>query len=373
MSLPWSYTSRLGRDVDRWRDAGYIDADSRSKILADVASRRGLISLPAALAILGATLICFSAMTFVAANWQAMSKLAKLLLLLLGMWSAFGAAAVLFSRRLPVFGHAAVLVGTGVFGAGIMLIAQIYHMEGNPPDAVLMWGVGALLSGAAFGSGPALALSMILMGLWSVWEMSLTSGVHWPFLVGWSAVAACFLWLRWRPGLHLSALTLSGWIIALGEKLPQGPHFWLIALIGFGIAAAAILANRQAPEAFEGRVGAVAPTAANYGLSLGFIGLMLLQFARNIPLGRLSILAIATLIIVIAVIAWAMHTHNQPALWISYAAFSAEILALYFKTLGTLIDTSLFFGLAGLLVIALSTVAVRLMKHNPTLSEGGRS
>ena len=100
---------------------------------------------------------------------------------------------------------------------------------------------------------------------------------------------------------------------------------------------------------------------------------MLLQFARNIPIGRLSILAIATLIIVIAVIAWAMHTHNQPALWISYAAFSAEILALYFKTLGTLIDTSLFFGLAGLLVIALSTVAVRLMKHNPAQAEGGRS
>ncbi|MEQ1613033.1 MAG: DUF2157 domain-containing protein [Hyphomicrobiaceae bacterium] len=372
MSLPWSYTNRLGRDVDRWHKAGYLDGDGRTKILADVAARRSLISLPQALAILGATLICFSAMTFVAANWQEMSKLAKLLLLGFGTWSAYGAAVILFSRKQPMFGHAAVLVGTGVFGAGIMLIAQMYHMEGNPPDAVLMWALGALLAGAVFQSGPALALSMLLMGLWSGWEMSLTSGVHWPFLIGWVAVASCFLWLRWRPGLHLSAFTISGWIISLGEKLPHGPHFWLIALIGFAIAAMAILANREIPEAFEGRVAAVAPTAANYGLSLGFIGLMLLQFSRTIPLGRLSILAIATLIIVIAVIAWAMHTRNQPALWISYAAFSAEILALYFKTLGTLIDTSLFFGLAGLLVIALSTAAVRLMKHNPALTEGGR-
>jgi len=133
-----------------------------------------------------------------------------------------------------------------------------------------------------------------------------------------------------------------------------------------------VVANWQAAKAFEGRVGAVAPTAASYGLALGFIGLMLLQFARNIPLGRLSILAIVTLIVVIAVIAWAINTGNRPALWISYAAFSAEILALYFRTLGTLIDTSLFFGLAGVLVIALSTAAFRLMNRTPDLIEGGR-
>ena len=45
-------------------------------------------------------------MTFVAANWQEMSKLARLLLLALGMWTAYGAATVLFSRNLAIFGHA---------------------------------------------------------------------------------------------------------------------------------------------------------------------------------------------------------------------------------------------------------------------------
>lgn len=369
MLLPWSYTSRLGRDVDRWRAAGYIDDAARRRILDDVHARSGWMSLPASLAILGATLIGFSAMTFVAANWQEMSKLARLMLLGFGMWSAYGAAAVLFTRQLPMFGHAAVLAGTAIFGASIMLVAQMYHMEGNPPDAVLMWALGALLAGVMFRSGPTLALAMLLVGLWSSWEMSLTRGVHWPFLIGWAAVAGSFLWLRWRPGLHLSALVMSGWIIALGERLPYGPHFWLIAAIGFGVAAGAMIAERQAGTAFEGRVGAVAPTAANYGLALGFIGLILAQFYRTIPSVRLAVLAIATLVIVIAVMAWAMRTDNRMALRISYAAFSAEILALYFKTLGTLIDTSLFFAMTGLFVIGLAAVGYRLMK-TPTRIEG---
>ena len=38
------------------------------------------------------------------------------------------------------------LGGIAVYGASIMLIAQMYHMEGNPPDAVLMWALGALLA-----------------------------------------------------------------------------------------------------------------------------------------------------------------------------------------------------------------------------------
>ena len=60
--------------------------------------------------------------------------------------ACYGGAAWLFARRLAAFAHAAVLAGIAVYGASIMLIAQMYHMEGNPPDAVLMWALGALLA-----------------------------------------------------------------------------------------------------------------------------------------------------------------------------------------------------------------------------------
>ena len=179
MALPWSYTNRLSKDVDRWHDAGWIDARRRSGILADVHTRKAIISLPGVLAILGATLVGFSAMTFVAANWQAMSKLARLSVLMIGLWAAYGGAAVLYTRRLKAFGDAAVLGGAAIFGAAIMLVSQMYHIEGNPPDAVLLWAIGALASGVLFRSGPALGLAMLAIGVWSAWEMQLTTGVHW--------------------------------------------------------------------------------------------------------------------------------------------------------------------------------------------------
>jgi uncharacterized membrane protein len=249
----------------------------------------------------------------------------------------------------------------------------MYHMEGNPPDAVLLWAAGALVAGVAFMSGPALGLAMLLVGLWSGWEMQLTTGVHWAFLIGWGAVAATFLWLRWRPGLHLAALTLAGWIIALAWKLPNPPHTWLVAAIGFAIAAMAVIAGARFSDAMNGRVGAIAPTATSYGLGLGFIGLLMMQFAQPVSIAALIIYAFVILAIVLATIAWAMATDNRPALWIAYGTFCAEILFLYFRTLGTLMDTSLFFGFAGLIVIGLASAAFRLAKDAPAALQGAKS
>ncbi len=372
MPRSWSYASRLASDLDRWRAAGFITEVGQRQILADMSTRASRFSLPGTLAVLGAVLIGFSAMSFVAANWSGMSKLARLLVLAAGMWSAYGTAAVLFARQLPMFGHAAVLGGASIFGAAIMLVAQMYHMDGNPPDAVLLWAAGALAAGIGFASGPVLGLAMALVGLWSGWEMLLTSGVHWAFLLAWAAVAGTFLWLRWRPGLHLSALTLAGWIVALAWKLPQGPHSWLVAAIGFAIAVLAVASSLGLADALSGRVGRIAPTATNYGLLLGFTGLMMMQTEGARTVGQSLGYALVMLAIVLGVIAWAMRSDNRPALWVAYGAFSAEILLLYFRTLGTLLNTSLFFAVAGLLVIALSTVAFRLLKRDQALVDGVR-
>ena len=104
---------------------------------------------------------------------------------------------------------------------------------------------------------------------------------------------------------------------------------------------------------------------------LGFIGLLLMQFASNISIALLVAYAVLTLgADRRAPYAWVMHTDNRPALWVSYAAFSAEILALYFRTLGTLIDTSFFFASAGILVIGLASIAFKLAKRQQQNLEG---
>ena len=173
----WRSLKRLERDVTRWREAGWVSEEGAAHIGAELAAARSGFGLSQVLATLGTVLIAFAAMSFVAANWADMSKLARLALLFGGLWASYGVAGVLATRGLKGFSDAAVLLATALFGASIMLIAQMYHIDGNPPDAVLTWGIGTLLAGVVLGSRPALALAMLLAGLWGGWETGLSGEV----------------------------------------------------------------------------------------------------------------------------------------------------------------------------------------------------
>ena len=192
------YRHRLERDLTRWRAEGWVSEAGASAIRADLKSRGSAFGAASVFAILGAVLFGFAVMSFVAANWTAMSKLVRLGLLFATLWACYGAALLLFQRQLNAFAHAAVLGGIAVFGASIMLIAQMYHMEGNPPDAVLMWAVGALLAAALLRSNPALAATFVLLAVWTCYERFLAGAAHWSFLPAWVATTAVAVWFEPR-------------------------------------------------------------------------------------------------------------------------------------------------------------------------------
>lgn len=351
----WSYRARLERDLSRWREQGWIDDTGLQGIRGDLAERERGIELSTTLAVLGAVLIGFATMSFVAANWQEMPRIARLGLLLILLWGCYGLAGGLLARGHAGFGHAAVLAGVGVFGASIMLVAQMYHIDGNPPDAVLTWAAGALLAGILLSSNPALALAMLLIGLWSAWQTSLTGAVHWPFLIGWGAVAAALLARRWPPGLHLGAIVLGIWIVSLGYLLLEGRAHWVVAAIGLLICGLAIAA-----EQLPGLWRRIAPAALCYGLAIAYVGLFAFKFFETRDAGTLALLSIATMALLLGAVLWGWRSRHKAVVWLGYAGFSAEVLALYFVTIGTLLGTSFFFLVTGLIVIGLAWLAYRL-------------
>ena len=354
-----SYRSRLEKDLARWEEMGWVQAEGAEAIRYELAAGgRSNMTLAPILAVLGAVLFGFAAMSFVAANWQAMSKLARLAVLFSALWASYGAAAVLFQRNMPAFAHAAILTGIGIYGASIMLIAQMYHMDGNPPDAVLFWALGALLAGIALQSIPALVAALALFCLWSGWEAGQTSRVHYPFLLAWLATASAFAWLRWKPALHLCGIALSIWLILLGYLLAEEENHELVVAIGLvGFALGAALHKR------EGLPGVLAQPLLCYGLVVAFAGVLALQFASDISITRLIVLAVATLVVLVGALAYGNHMEDRAVMWLAYVGFSIEIVTLYFKTIGTLLNTSLFFLSAGVLVSALAALAWYLHKR----------
>lgn len=359
------YKAKLERDLARWQQKGLIDGALADDLRKDVEAQPSRVSLPGILATLGAVLLAFAAMTFVAANWQEMSKLLRLAILFGALWAAYGSAWFLQRADMRFLSEAAILLASGLFGANIMLIAQIYHIDGNPPDAVLMWAVGVLIGGVVLQSRAALALSVLLFALWSWWQVTQDrGGVHWPYLIGWAACAIPILWLRWRPGFHLQMIALSAWVIGLGYLLEDWGLFGtehaqpLVVALGLGTAATGVAVRRALDQSLD-----FGGPVVVYGLAVAFAGLLALQFVEDTSAAGLAILAVATLALVIGALFYGVQSDNAGLTRVAYLLFCIELLALYFKTLGTLLDTALFFMIAGLIVIALASVAWRLSRR----------
>lgn len=366
----WKTKRALSADVHRWREAGWVTPEGADAILAELAIRRGP-GAAVALGTLGAILFGFAAMSFVAANWDAIPRVARLLLLTGATGAAYAASAVLFTRGLDGFGHAAALAGAILFGVDIMLISQMYHIDGNPPDAALVWALGALATGVLVGSRPVLALSLALMCLWGAWETVQFNSylakpaVFWPFLPGLAVVATAMAWQNWPRGLHMCAVALSAFTIATGYQLGFKNSHYLVAAIGIAVAAGGLLAEASRDRTDARRhAPAWLLEATVYGVAIAAAALFAGQFDSGLKDGWFGFGAALALAFSIAVI-WMGVTLNRIHLKrLGYLLFAIETVTIYFKTVGTLLGSSAFFLTAGLLLIGLAVIAMRLQRSD---------
>lgn len=187
-----------------------MQPDQKHAILDHVASQAsgGSRYLTLAFALMGVLLLGTGVITFFAANWRELSKLAKLIILFGAMWLAYGGS-LYFRCHAPKLAEALVLLGVILFGANIHLIAQIYHIDAHYPNGVLMWAVGALLAAYLLDSQPAMVAALLLGLLWSGMEnWGFDRRIHWPFFVLW---IACLPWIfkqQWRAAWHAALVVL---------------------------------------------------------------------------------------------------------------------------------------------------------------------
>ncbi len=366
------YRQRIDRDLDRWREKGWIEEQALGEIRADLDARSSSIRIGDIFALLGAVLLCLAAAAFVAANWTAIPRPAKLGLLVGALWLSYALAGV-FWRRGAVFpAHAAALLGVGLFGADIMLIGQMYHMGGEPTGALLLWALGGLATGLVLRSTPVLVGAAGLFLLWSEWTAFDDWQVHWPVLIAWAAMAFAFWRSGWRGGFHVIALALLWFTLVLGFRLNSGEIFAptiALGLVTMSIGAGLDLQPRW-NAAFDGRGRALIV----YGFLAAFAGLFFWQISEIanahtrdvgglVALGPYAAIGLGFLVLTV----WFAAARNHSTLlWWSYAALTAELIMLYVSTLGTLLETAVFFLSAAALVGGLAWFAARIRPREPS-------
>ena len=165
-----SFVSRLRQEAAQWELDGTITAEQARAILArypedsagyEAARRRQ--ALVVGFSILGAALLGLGVITFFAANWDEIPRGVKLGALVAGVALSYSAGYLLWQRLgYTAVGIALVLLGCIIYGAGVHLIGQIYHVPVDHPDLTAFWFLGVLPLSYAIRSRPVAVLAIVL-------------------------------------------------------------------------------------------------------------------------------------------------------------------------------------------------------------------
>lgn len=164
---------------------------------------------------IGAVVIGLGVILLLAYNWHAIPKFGKLGLVFGALVAAHTAGQWLFQRAdwRRQLGESLSLLGTMLFGAGIWLVAQVYHIDEHYPNGFLLWSVGALALAWAMPSVAQGVVSAVTLVVWGCTEsFGFHAPIHWAPLL----LAVSIGGLAWKErSRFLLVVVLAGFYFLL--------------------------------------------------------------------------------------------------------------------------------------------------------------
>jgi|EndMetStandDraft_5_1072996.scaffolds.fasta_scaffold25120_3 uncharacterized membrane protein len=390
MMFDRAYRQRLEADLARWESDGVIPPAAVAAIRVALPPLAPGINIAVVVAIVGGLLIAAAFLAFVAAHWIEIARLLRLAILFAGILTAHGLGGWLARAGQPVLADLCAAVGAIIFGAGIALVGQMYHLGGDFAGGMLLWALGALATATLTGSRGALAVALVAASIWSCMRVIETDVPHFAFVALW--LLACGLALAWnsRVAAHLVAVAALPWWIASSfqDHLDFRPSFVLangaallfgggIALAAsrwpraaqagsvlstygaFSLAGVAILEATLANEDFHTRAWAGLANQPLWTISCGVAG-VILAFAATATTRRAgtAFAAGAIGLVLAAVALWMPPQSGEP--WLAYAALLCAMLCLVVSGMLDAVRPRIVAGWLGIAgVIAAITWAVK--------------
>lgn len=185
-SYPREWTDRLPKEADRWVQGGLITTEQRTQIVAlyPEPEAEGRDRTVLIFSILGSLLVGAGIILFFAANWPKIPAAIKVSAIMAAIIGSYASGYYLQVRTdYPRIGEALILLGGLLYGAGIWLIAQIFHLESHYPNGFFLWGLGVLPMAWAMGSRPMLYMGTALLTVWTVMEQAEFSSMNYLYPV----------------------------------------------------------------------------------------------------------------------------------------------------------------------------------------------
>jgi hypothetical protein len=169
--------------LDRWFEAGLLDAGTADRIRAWEAERGGFSAhhrLAAVAFGLGGLLLMAGVFLFVSAHWDELGPGTRFALVL-SMIAAFHTGGAVSTKSLPHLSTTLHAAGTAALGAGIFLCGQIFNMAEHWPGALMLWALGAAVSLYLLRDWPhVLWVALLVPGwLWGEWSEAMQPTQTW--------------------------------------------------------------------------------------------------------------------------------------------------------------------------------------------------
>ncbi|MFC7667052.1 DUF2157 domain-containing protein [Hymenobacter humi] len=149
----------LETESPAWVSDGLISEEQRQKLLARYPPEARALGL---LPLLGSVLVGLSALSVVAANWQALPAVLRLALMLGSLTGAYAAGAYFLRRGNPDLGHGLIGLGLILFGASIILTSQLYQAVGYDVSGLVAWVVAGVAVSYVYGSRLLVLLTVVI-------------------------------------------------------------------------------------------------------------------------------------------------------------------------------------------------------------------
>lgn len=303
----------IAGEIRKWMNAGIVNGVTGEKLLAHYPSNANKTTVSEVLTLIGSILVGLGTILFIAANWSAITIGVKLFIIIAAITLAHSAGWKLRFEpgKHPRLGNAMLVLGSLFYGAAIWLIAQIFNIEGNFADGVLLWAIGTSAVTLVTGIVPLGCMSAILLHWWCLtskdWDFYRVRsdlGLL-PNLLAASAVAV-FMSVRMQSRAMAWMSLVAGTIIVLTEMYYAGQT--LLLLWGL-LVSAGYLWTRERVQRLT------IPFLITGAVSI-LMGLLVSTFGyvnyRQYPINQIEVMLAATLA-ALGVVAWKFPKYRLEA------------------------------------------------------------
>lgn len=137
-----NYRDAIGKQLAAFEREGTISEDQRHKMMDAYEVTKG-VNLIRLISVVGSVLVGLGILTYIAGNWQNLSPFMRMGLIVTGM-IGFYVMGMQLDNAYPKTARALRYIALFIFGGGLFLTDQTFHLDRNVAFHFLIWSVGVL-------------------------------------------------------------------------------------------------------------------------------------------------------------------------------------------------------------------------------------